>query len=314
MAYREIGTAVSSLLEVAKENAASYEAVQFPLEYNGRGFTWNGDAPFGLFSNDGLTYLAYRMTNWKDKSRWVDRKKLRSLYRSGNLQEFVRYANLSRRWQCTEDRSFESQALAAAFLPAREDGQPLRSALYGLMTEYNSYSNVDVINMIDDASLTSRVTTWEWRPLEMNVFLRTGHSEPIEWGLVIRNGETGHATLGYHMYISTKGTAFHYTTLPMASVRRHLSTLDTTVGNMKEALEEASSIEMDNTLTNSRVGEVKHLFVGTGWDSIRNILDMPDGTPLIKLVTALSAASDGYGSKTLALKALDRIFAFHLGE
>lgn len=302
-ALRRIGKSFDALSELVTQYSVVYGHAQFPLHLMPDGmFAWDRlDGAFDGFSKDGLTYLCYRLMSWEDKSRWIDRQEARELY-ARDRAAFVRYVNNCRNWQVTEERKRKDEILIASYLPTAPNGS---LQLWGLLTDYNPVPNTSVLCSIGD--LKKQLFQWSWEPMELNLYFETGYCAPFAWGLCIRNGETGHATLGYHFYVHAHGSAYFGTT-PFSGARRHLSLVDKAITNISSALAELRELEFDNVLYAERVQDYITLLPRSKFEKVYDAMRQErvgDESSMLDLLSLLSALYRTRGTKTIAKQAMD---------
>lgn len=301
--HRYAGYKLNELEDLLIAMPPTYAEVRFPLLFDRGVFSWGGDSSFHSFSKEGLTYLLYRLTSWEDNDRWVDRDKARELYNAHRMTEFVQYINNCRGWQATENQKRADEKLIAAYLPT---GIGRAFTLWGLMTDYNPYTNKQVLDMT--TTVVGKIDFWQWEPTVFNLYLKTGFIVPFDWGLCIRNGETGHATLGYHLYVHAKGSLY-WSTVPLNRTRRHLSLVSDAVNNIQQAIEEVHGLELDNTVCNTPLSKYLYVYNTAGWERVREWTEGFAKRPVIDWLSFLSGKLYSHGEKTIARRAIDTVLA-----
>lgn len=277
---------------------SAYTEVSFPMIYKDQkiGFTvgkvpvlWSG------MSNDGRTYILYRL------GTYVNRKEARQL----SPAQFVRYVNQQRTWQESEEMFRKNEKLIVA---------SHKGVIEGLLTNYNPISHQQVVEMVEKSSIYNRLTWFTLTPKEMALafaskYLSNGRAE---FGLAIRNGETGHVTLGYHLYVRSNDYVFF---IPLNIKRRHLSKVTEAYEGLEGILNLAAGIEMDQVLENTSASEFLPLLSAKKFDKIQGHLVSGEARASA-LINALFSLRDERGYKTLANKALDICFkhAFELAN
>lgn len=289
---------LNELQEKANAYTVEYADVQFPLRclqeaYGEEVVGWQmGDTLFDDFSRDGLTYLLYRLGSY------VDRTEARDLYYD-DPAEFAHYVSLCYEYQKSEKlRVARRQRLIAALVT--EYGQCL---LEGLLTNYQPVRHTVVLDKIAQSGLPSHMTYQRFSPKEMLLFFKTHYlgESAVEFGLTVRNGETGLAALSYLLSVHSEDYIF---TFPTTDRRRHLSR----VGEIDLDLlfETVHDIELNNKLEITPVSTLRLSLTGYP-DALYDEIMLHPGRSVAKTLPAILQYRHTRGLKTAAEKLADQM-------
>lgn len=294
---------ITQVRNSVQDNPITYTNVQFPLFYSpnegfgfyktdGTGMYW-----FRYLLGDGLTYLLYRLEGY------VDRKKARRLLEE-SPDKFVEYINACRGYQETEHPGKHNAPIILAVAYPKHHFKKL----WGVLTHYNPVSNDSVLERIEKSPLATRISDIRNNhPKEIGVYFHSRYvaEGTFSFGLVIMNGETGHRTLSYNMYVSSNKYQF---LIPMKLTKRHLSQVGTVNDILVDVLDTLKEVEIDQILEHTE----SDYFIKLMPDKVARLLsvtfDKYRYEPVEKLLIRLVALRSQYGYTTAVNKALDLIF------
>lgn len=292
-----MGTKFDNARVLVERYPATYTEVCFPMVFDSAsyrvGFSTPGGGPY-YFQNglalDGLTYILYRLEDH------VDRDEARDLYLR-DRGAFVEYVNIARKIQEQARWREIGRTLIAA---------EIAGSLYGLLTNYNPVSNSEVLDMVESAGLESRLSWYKFEAKEMSLYFRSKAviDNKAAFGLAVRNGETGHVTLGYYLYVAYGDYVF---TFPYAHKRRHLSRVGEAKSDLQAALESVDLIDMDTYMKNHALSEIEKCLSAKKFDKIRLMIAGRRSYPIADFVSYLFQQRSVYGLKTVVSEALDKI-------
>lgn len=284
------------LKEAAGEQAARYDLIKFPMVFdsasNKVGFNSPSGTPvyFEGLSGDGMTYILYRL------GQYVKRHEARDQF-AVSRAKFVELINFARAIQEQEHwREIDRTLIAAT----------IKGTLYGILTNYNPVSNREVLDMVDDAKLVNRLTWYKLTPKEMSLYLKSKNvlDNHAAFGMAIRNGETGHVTLGYHLYVSYGDFIF---TFPYDNTKRHLSRVNEAKNDMTAALNDIDTIDIDAYLRTHPASEVVGLLRDKKFDKLRSEISRSTTCTINEFIIRLLRHRDSYGWKTLTDEAVSKV-------
>lgn len=311
--FNKLEAAVASTVVV-------YRKVAFPIQPYANDairFSANKDDVSGYMGRvtpDGFNYIIQRVSSFLNSEQAQDfRKRARELfYEQGNLDKFVELVNDYRALQEQTIPAEKNRELIAALVDDVD--------LAGLLTTYNPYSHADVLDLVRSAGFEDSLTAYSVTPREMKLYFKTRQDGPFEYGLLLRNGMTGHVALSYNMYVRSE--KYEYFTA-IAGKRKHMSKLDSAVGRIEEAFSEARTIDINNYMENTvdsglvRNTVLKYNSSSDKYGILKNdILNLAD-QPLINIVRRLHQYTGYKGYKTLASNILNILFkeiTQHVGQ
>lgn len=286
------------LKDHAKRVACEYTVVSFPLVYApelGVGFTTKNLPIFPMgFSNDGLTYLLYRL------GAYVNRDKARELY-STDLGAFVCYINGCRSWQETENFKLGGKDLILV---------TSRGTVEGLLTNYNVVPHLSVLDRIEQSPIKDNITGYSICPKRMVIKFRSKYilDNKAAFGLAVCNGETGHVALSYNFFVESGSFTFLF---PLKDRRRHLSKVGEVNQRLVDVFEAANEVDLDAKLRAASPLEIPANIIA-GFDKIAFVFEK--NTTLRGVVDDLLRFRTRHGYKGQATKALEYILNRKLGE
>jgi hypothetical protein len=218
------------------------------------------------------------------------------MYRDDS-EEFVKHINACR------DRQEQAQ-------PKRKN-KPLivasnKGIIEGLLNHYNEVSHRDVVSKL--GPVKNRLTSYDLTPKEMRLFFRSRFiiGQRASFGMAIRNGETGHVTLSYNMYVACEDYTFF---IPLDMKRRYLSKVGEVVDNLDKIIDTAASVEVDQILLNTPKRVFLSLLSDKKYDKLKEkINEQRASINSDELVSYLFTLRGERGYKTATTKALDVIF------
>lgn len=283
----------------AEKTAAFYVAVRFPLVYDRGQFGFyradGGGVQWFHFVPDGLTYLLYRL------GKYVDRDKAHELL-SENKPKFTEYINAMRGWQETEKPRQQNKIL---YLALNTIGD--RCYCYGLLTHYNPVSNASVIQRVKDSPIAVNVTSVELKvPKSVKLYCRSRYlvGGKLSFGLAIVNGETGHYTLGYHLYVASEDYTFLF---PMQQHKRHLSKVGEVDDSLVTVLQAANAVEVDQVIKTTPASTFIDA-LPLAWVAKIPSLSIYNALPCESFIDYLTDLREERGYKTVVNAVLDHIF------
>lgn len=285
---------MESLIEMASGYSVQYVLVKFPLSFN-RGQYHFGEVSFDDFSRDGLTYLLYRL------GTHVDRKKARNFFFNGSRQNFVHYVNQCRNYQESASIREAHRPQLIAALVTRDN----HTELWGLLTNYTAVSNRSVLERIQNSNLPSAITYTRFSPKEMLIFCRSRDlgKTSVQYGLALRNGETGHTTLSYLLAVYSDDYIFCF---PPTDRRRHLSRVGEV--NLDDVFDAINDLEIHNLMETTQVGTLHLKLTGYPDVLVNEILEHP-ARSIANTLPVLLRLRREKGLKTAAETLLDSILA-----
>lgn len=279
-----------------------YTEVQFPMVFQpgdrpvGFSLPGNNKAFWKALSRDGLTYIVYRL------GTYVNRKQARAyIFNNEGVRrysDFVRYVNQCRKWQTSENFKRRDEKLIVASQEGNIDG---------LMTHYNPFSHRDVVEMVEQSPIAQLMTAFALSPKELDMLFRSKFSVRgvYEFGMAIRNGETGHVTLGYHLYVRSRDYVFF---IPLNVKRRHLSKIDEAQAGLEGILKTATDVEVDQLLKRTPAADILPLLSDKKFGILKQDSELFDSPTADDMVGRLFYLRGMRGYKVAASKALDVVF------
>jgi hypothetical protein len=277
-------------LDMAQYQDCSYTEVQFPMVATHKTIGFTAGASTAMWKGmalDGRTYILYRLGSY------IDRKKARGM----SNEPFVKYVNQQRKWQESEELSRHGEKLIVA---------EHKGMIHGLLTHYNPISHRQVVEMVEKSTIYNRLSWYSLSPKDMTLGFSSKYvaQGKAQFGLAIKNGETGHVTLGYHLYVKSEDYIFF---TPLNIKRRHLSKVNEAYEGLEEILRIATEVEVDQVLINTPATEFLLLLSDKKYDKIK--AELYGEMSADELVSKLFRLRDERGYKVTANHALDAIFA-----
>ena len=251
------------------------------------------------FSKPGYNYIVYRLENMID-----NKKAFKYLYDSDPGQWCVKANRLA-------DRLKEGNKSGRGW---EVSGKPLIAAyrgkeIFGLLTKYKDVSNLSVLDLVEKWGVVESVTDYSLIDTEFTLFLASGNLDLFEWGLAIRNGETGHTTFGYRVYFKTDDYTF---TFPLESVRRHMSRVDEVESNLQSVFENVSEMQVWNIIENTKAANyAKYLTLKPEYAKLQDVFELfvDKHRTLDKLLFKLAKVKKEKGFKVVCERVMNEIFS-----
>lgn len=220
------------LLEEAKSLNISYENITFPMYHQeGKVFKFENGKSLEMHQL-GAGYLSERV-------RSTSYSKFTSLYEDEDFSEIQRIVNDAK------------NLVGKEYVAAMFDNQ-----IVGIMSNYNPVSHVSLIEAIKNAGFADSISHWVSTITHLDIYLvaRSKSNSGLLVYLKIRNGHSGHYALSYRLVLSADGYEFENPAKNFAR-RRHLSQVGEVVNSLKEAMEQASVVKIDDELKSMKIDE-----------------------------------------------------------
>ncbi len=219
--HQEVQMPVNAMLTSETENEGNELMMQFA---SGQKFVAN---------RIGLQYMAYRLKLGDDKVSQYLRGKITGA-------ELTDAFNIA--WEAIPV-SKRGKLIAAS----------VNNKLVGMLRNYTAVAHNDLLNSIEGFGLAGSVVYGNVNDFEMNMIISVEAFKEFIAGLRITNGHSGHVSFRYTSAFRVNDFEFD---LPMADRVRHLSSVITSVSNMKSLIEGAADLRINRMLEKTTIRQV----------------------------------------------------------
>jgi hypothetical protein len=285
---------LNKIRQECEQQKMQYIPFGYPLKYDSKNGTWTILDQTGLqFSRDGISYLLYRVSSHMNAAQTAAFKDKAREALSYSYQEFTDLINDARFDQQYAEPFRQDQDLVASVLD---------NVIYGIMTKYEAVSNLELLDLVEKAGLEP--TGYRLTIKELNLFFQSGKASTLEWGLDVRNGETGHVALGYHVYLKRDDYIF---TFPFTAYRRHMSKVYEVPEQLQQAAESIHEVLLWDYMTETKASDFAVQLYGK--EKLQPLLDKYVGKDytLDRLVVELLTLREKRGYKVVCTNAVNTI-------
>lgn len=298
-----IGYDLDNLKHRAEDHQMTYCPFQYPIGTNDDAtklvFSFGTVDNELLITSHGMNLLLQHLYGF------VDRTQARNLYNAHDLVGFADYLNQCR----TKQEQAHLWRKNQRYILAVNDHH-----IFGVLANYNPKSNVTVVEDVEQSGLASNLKRWWIDDLAMNIYLGYQSIHGFELGLNVRNGETGHTTLSYRLYVRNGEYTFD---TPSFGKRRHLSNLALVEDDINRAYGELNDIKFHDYVTDTPTYQYATLILDDPKLEKLHELVLPYQTKLRQLYTLLGFLSSQRGVrswKTICNQALDKLYTAIMEE